>query len=112
MDATTDDALEVIEEEAEAVALALDAPPRLARMLAERVALRLGGRLVYIAKRSREAMEKRNATICREFNGRNYDELAEKHELTQRQVRKIVKACPTLKPLGQGSQRLSSEKAP
>jgi Mor family transcriptional regulator len=98
MDSTDDDALDVIEQEAEAVGLALGhgEPVRLARMLAERISQRLGGRLVYVAKRNREALEARNASICAAFNGRNIPELAAEHQITERQVRKILRTCPVL----------------
>lgn len=94
MDETTDDALEVIEQEAAAVGLALGAPPRMTEMLVDRIVQRLGGRLVYIAKRNREALDARNAAICREFNGKNLAELAKAHGITERQMRKILRACP------------------
>lgn len=93
MDSTTDDALEVIEQEAEAVGLALGhgEPARLARMLVERISQRLGGQLIYVAKRNREALEARNTLICAAFNGRNITELAAEHQITERQVRNILK---------------------
>jgi Mor family transcriptional regulator len=96
MDSTSDDALEVIEQEAEAVGLALGhgEPARLARMLAERISQRLGGQLVYVAKRNREALEARNALICGEFTGRNIPELALKHQITERQVRNVLRRKP------------------
>lgn len=102
MDAT-EDALAIIEEEAKAVGqfFRVKDASRFARMLGDRVAERLGGRINYIRNRSREAQAERNAEICREFNGRNYDELALKHDLTERQVRKIVKACPLPKVMGE-----------
>lgn len=98
MEATTEDALEVIEQEAEAVGLALGVAERttFARMLAERIALRLGGQLVYVSKRNREALLMRNAEIFRVFDGRNHDEIAREHGITTRQVRKILKNHPLI----------------
>jgi len=47
---------------------------------------RCGGRYIYIASASRL----RQAAIVAEFNGRNIAELAEKHGVSQRWVRRLT----------------------
>jgi Mor family transcriptional regulator len=101
MDATTDDALVIIEEEAEAVArcFGVSDTARMAEMMTERIVARLGGQLVYVGKRNREALAIRNAEICREFTGNNIEEIAKKHDLDIRHVRRVLKTCPMPEPL-------------
>jgi Mor family transcriptional regulator len=94
-DMTTEDALDLLEREVVALAQfhKLQQASLMGQMFRKRVAEQLGGRLVYISKDARAAQAERNAKICREFTGRNHAELAKKHELTERQVRKIVRLC-------------------
>ena len=44
----------------------------------------------YIGAKSKQEVKERNATIKREFNGTNHEELAKKYNLTPRQVRNII----------------------
>lgn len=92
MDSTTDDALEVIEQEAEAVGLALGLPPtsRLAQMIVDRIVERFGGHLLYIPSGSRKAMKERDDRIWAGFDGRNYEELARREGVTKRTVQYVV----------------------
>ncbi len=51
-----------------------------------------GGMSIYFPKvRAAILLKSRHQTIIREFNGRNYAELARKHHLTEAWVREIVK---------------------
>lgn len=54
----------------------------LARELAEAVRLEWGGGMIYIPQGARFERQQRDATIWREFNGRNHAELARRHGLT------------------------------
>lgn len=54
----------------------------LARDLAEDVRLKWGGGLIYIPQGARYKRQRRDVAIWREFNGRNYTELAHRYNLT------------------------------
>lgn len=49
--------------------------------------------VTYIPDELTEGRADRDRAICAEFNGRNYRELGAKHDLTDRQVRRIVSRC-------------------
>lgn len=50
-----------------------------------------GGSEVYIPKLDSLQRDKRDAAICKEFNGYNYRELAKKYTLSERQIREICR---------------------
>jgi len=50
----------------------------------------MGGELLYIQKLRSIARKARNRQMRREFNGRNYRELAEKNNITERHARGII----------------------
>lgn len=50
-----------------------------------------GGSEVYIPKLDSLQRDKRDAAICKDFNGYNYRELAKKYALSERQIREICK---------------------
>lgn len=52
------------------------------------------GERLYFPKLENVVYGERNRAIKREFNGRNYDELAKKYNLTTRQIRNILKDEP------------------
>ncbi|MDH3973655.1 MAG: hypothetical protein OEV42_05185 [Deltaproteobacteria bacterium] len=49
-----------------------------------------GGSLVYIPSETKLSKEERNKRIRSAFNGENYNELARKHGISARWVRKII----------------------
>jgi Mor family transcriptional regulator len=49
-----------------------------------------GGETIYLCKLETVRRNARNRSIKREFNGRNYRELAKKHRLTVSMIRQIV----------------------
>jgi len=61
-----------------------------AREAAEFLRTHWGGQQLYFAKGVSFAASQRDEQIWREFNGRNVDELARKHELSTRMVLYIV----------------------
>lgn len=50
----------------------------------------LGGRTVYLPRSDRLRRSLRDLRILSEFNGRNFEELAQRHHVTPRRVRQIV----------------------
>jgi Mor family transcriptional regulator len=58
---------------------------------ATRVASTWSGAIIYIPKGAGIASARRHAAITREFNGRNHQELAERHQISVRQVYRILK---------------------
>jgi Mor family transcriptional regulator len=85
------DALDVIEEEARAIAqfFGVKQCEVAAEMLVGRIAKRLGGRRVYVASDRRDRAEQKDR-IRKKFNGRNVTELAADEGLSVRQVQRIV----------------------
>ena len=75
-----------------------DLPEELAT-LAEKIGLEstlkivsaYGGTSLYIPKADRVAREARNRKICDEFNGKNTGDLARKYNLSESQIREILK---------------------
>ena len=55
--------------------------------------LQMGGQQIYLPKGINVAATEVARAICREFDGRNYKELAAKHDLSQSWVRQIVAEC-------------------
>ena len=49
-----------------------------------------GGETLYLPKPERLAIGARNRMICKQFDGRNYRELARKYDLTETWIREIV----------------------
>ena len=52
--------------------------------------LQMGGQQIYLPKGINVAATEVASAICREFDGRNYKELAAKHDLSQARVRQII----------------------
>jgi Mor family transcriptional regulator len=73
-----------------AAVLLPDRAAELARELAEDVRHKWGGGLIYIPQGARYNRQRRDATIWREFNGRNHAELAHRHNLTLSCVYDII----------------------
>lgn len=87
-----DDPLEILEEEAKAVAkkFGVAACDDAAAMLVERVLLRLGGANIYVSKkRSRDRARIRDEVKAR-FNGANSAQLAAELGVTPRWIRKLA----------------------
>jgi hypothetical protein len=91
MDVTIEELLEVIEQEAGAVAQMHGSLPaertKIGQILRARISLRMGWRPTPAER------EGRNAEICREFTGNNIPELAKKYDRSERQIRNILKSC-------------------
>lgn len=90
--AVKEDLVSIVADEITVAAGYLGVPPRaasdLARQVADRIRLRIGGSdLRYVAKVDRRA---RRDAILAEFSGRNHAELAVKHKVTERWVRIIT----------------------
>lgn len=49
-----------------------------------------GGESIYIHKADRVALSARDRKICKEFNGRNYSDLAQTYNLSVSQIRSIL----------------------
>ncbi|MFH2064968.1 MAG: Mor transcription activator family protein [Pseudomonadota bacterium] len=49
-----------------------------------------GGESIYIHKADRVAREARDRKICKEFDGRNYSDLAQTYKLSTSQIRVIL----------------------
>lgn len=88
----SDEALDIIEEEARAVAqcfgvLRADAA---ASALIERLLLRLNGAHIYMPKQSARDRRVKHVEIARRFNGSNLFELAREFGMTPRHLRRIL----------------------
>jgi Mor family transcriptional regulator len=83
---------DIIAQESYAVALAFGVPAAgaLAEALLDRLRVSLGGERLYLPKRDQQRRAGRDAAIRAQFNGRNIGELARKHGVSARWVRKIV----------------------
>lgn len=57
-----------------------------------------GGRQVYIPRGLLARMADRNQQIIAEFNGKNYRELAKKHNRSEMRIRQILQAIMAMKP--------------
>ena len=83
----------------------LDSLPEFYQDLAEIIGLentlkaaqKLGGLVYYFPKLDKILLEKRDALIKNEFNGINYRDLARKYELSERQIREIIRNKPSEK---------------
>lgn len=65
--------------------------PHLADKLTIALGHYFGGRDIYIPTGNKLKIALRNIDIWREFNGRNIEQLAARHKLTERQVTQIVR---------------------
>lgn len=88
----SDDPIDIIEQEAAAVAqcFGVEASRDLAATLIDRITQRLAGENIYFARERASARRARCDDIRAAFNGANAAELAKKHGITARQVRRIV----------------------
>ena len=68
----------------------LHAMARVATAQLQHLAAEKGGKAIYLAKGVAAMLAARDELIWREFNGRNYAELARRHGLTEMRVRQIV----------------------
>lgn len=88
----SDEALDIIEEEARAMAqcYGVAAPAEAAASLIERLLLRLNGAHIYMPKRSSRERVSAHQEISRRFNGSNLFELAREFGMTPRHLRRIL----------------------
>ncbi|MGQ3055169.1 MAG: Mor transcription activator family protein [Roseateles sp.] len=88
----SDEALDIIEEEARAMAqcYGVAAPAEAAAALIERLLLRLNGAHIYMPKQSSRKRVSEHQEISRRFNGSNLFELAREFGMTPRHVRRIL----------------------
>jgi Mor family transcriptional regulator len=88
----SDEALEIIEEEARAIAQCYGAtlPNEAAAALIERLLMRLNGAHIYMPKRSSREREIEHREIARRFNGSNLFDLAREFGLTPRHIRRVL----------------------
>lgn len=85
----SDDIPTVVEEEMRLARLANIPPDDQPRYVADRLRLRIAGRVEYTRKRSMSPAQ-RAAEIRRRFTGNNIDELAREFDLTTKRIRQIV----------------------
>lgn len=71
---------------------ALQAMAELALAQLQHLVAEIGGRAVYLAKGVAVHLSARDRELCAAFNGRNYQELARRYDLTEMRVRQIVSA--------------------
>ena len=70
--------------------LPAEAAQRVAESLADRLTDHWGGQLINIPKDYHWKLSQRDAEIYSEFNGYNYAELAKKHDMHERSLRKLL----------------------
>jgi Mor family transcriptional regulator len=88
----SDHALDIIEEEARAVAqcFGVPVPEDAASMIVDRIIARLAGSNIYIPKKSRRDRSRTRRLIRLRSTGNNIRELAREFNMSERWVRKIV----------------------
>lgn len=93
------DPIEVLEEEARAVArcFGVTACDEVAAALVDRIMMRLGGVHVYVPQRRTQDRVRVRKEIVRRFDGKNVEDLARDYSLTPRHVRRIL-ASAALRP--------------
>jgi Mor family transcriptional regulator len=87
-----DDPIDVIQQEAAAVAacFGVPAPADMAAALVERLTMRFAGCDLYVPRMPRRARTMRDREIRRKWSGANAAELALEYDLSERQVRRIA----------------------
>ena len=58
----------------------------------ENIRINFGGEMVYIGKGKAYDINKRDARVWNDFNGKNHKELCRKYDISIQQVYKIIKA--------------------
>lgn len=88
----SDHALDIIEEEARAVAqcFGVPVPEDAASMIVDRIIARLKGSNIYIPMKSRRDRSRIRDLIRQRYTGDNIRDLAREFEMSERWVRKIV----------------------
>lgn len=88
----SDHALDIIEEEARAVAqcFGVPVPEDAASMIIDRIIARLAGSNIYIPKKSLRDRSRIRRHIRLRYTGNNIRELAREYDMSERWVRKIV----------------------
>lgn len=88
----SDHALDIIKEEARAVAqcFGVPKPDDVAAMIVDRIIERLAGGNIYIPKKSLRDRSRIRREIRARYTGNNIPELAHEYEMSTRWVRKIV----------------------
>lgn len=91
MPTVTDDPIDVLEEEARAVAqcFGIAASDDVAAMFVERIILRLGGECFYVPRRRQQTRQRMRDEIRARFDGGNAVELAREYGVSVRWVRKV-----------------------
>lgn len=74
-----------------------DQATRIGREMAVRFAEDHAGAQIYIAKGMSYALDVRDEEILAEFNGRNYSQLAKKHKISIRHIRRIILRAEVLR---------------
>lgn len=89
-----DDPIDVIREEARAVArcFGMAACDEMAAAVVDRVLLRLGGTQCYLPRHSARERHRVQREIAARFDGRNVNTLAQAYGLTPRHVRRILES--------------------
>ena len=89
----TDDPLEILQEEARAVAQCFGVATcdEAAAALVDRIILRLGGGYIYVPRRGTRERLRVQAEIRRRFDGLNGAALAKEFGLTPRHIRRLVR---------------------
>lgn len=91
-DACEAEAIDIIRDEARAVALSFGvrACDEAAAALVDRVRTRLAGSRFYLAKQSAVDRRRRQAELVARFNGANLEALAREYRITLRHARRLV----------------------
>ena len=87
-----EDPLDILEEEARAMALCFGAADgeAMASALVSRIIMRMAGTRFYVPSVSARQRQQDHAAICQKFTGANVQELAKEYGMSARHVRRIV----------------------